>query len=141
MKIKIEEIPASGLYKEEIYNPQELDLEIGESNFSLPVRFCGDVFAGAEIKLIDDELIIDLEVKYKLKMICSRCLEEFELPFEKRYLFNYNTLNLEVIDITSRIREEIILEYPMKPLCREDCKGICPRCGSNLNYEECRCQS
>ena len=141
MRIKIEEVPPQGLHKETSYDPKALDMEIQDSPFSLPVSFPAFIEASADIRLIDKELIVNIVVKYRLTLTCSRCLETFELPFEKGYLFHYNTQNLEVIDVTDRLREEIILTYPLKPLCRKDCRGICPGCGVNLNYEECRCKN
>lgn len=139
MKIKIDEIPATGLHKEEKYDPKDLDIEIQEASFSLPIRFSTPIDVSADIYLAGDELLINVLARYTLRIICSRCLEEFDLPFEKKCLFNYNTQNLEVIDITDNIREEIILDYPLKPLCKQDCQGICPGCGVNLNFEKCEC--
>ena len=140
MKIKIEDIPPQGLHQEANYDPKELDMEIDDHPYSLPVKFSTPIFAIADIHLYDKELVVEVVVTYKLKMVCSRCLDEFEREFEKKFIFNYNTRGLEVIDITSDIRDEIILGYPQKPLCRADCKGICPRCGVNLNTEKCKCQ-
>jgi uncharacterized protein len=47
----------------------------------------------------------------------------------------------EVIDLESIIREQIILTLPLKPLCSEDCRGLCTRCGVNLNQERCACKA
>jgi uncharacterized protein len=44
------------------------------------------------------------------------------------------------IDLTEVVREQLYLALPMKPLCREDCKGLCPVCGVNRNRETCTCQ-
>ena len=133
MKIKIEEIPPEGLRKEVEYDPKELDMEYEGLHFSTPIG------ARAEITLVGREVVIRVRVQYKLRLVCSRCLDEYEVAFEKEYIFNYNTQGLTIIDITDDIRDEIMLNYPVKPLCREDCKGICPGCGANLNREECRC--
>ena len=43
------------------------------------------------------------------------------------------------IDITSDIRDELLIELPMNPLCDDECKGLCPVCGVNRNRKECRC--
>ncbi len=93
---------------------------------------------------------------------CSRCLETYLLPvdrsFDVRYVrpprpgggnpehqiardeFDVSYLgaggSLETDDMAA---EQIYLSMPMKPLCREDCKGLCPGCGVNLNNEACRC--
>ena len=46
----------------------------------------------------------------------------------------------EVVDLQTILKEQIILMLPIKPLCEEVCKGLCPRCGANLNRETCHCQ-
>lgn len=140
MKIKIEDIPSQGLHKEVSYDPKALDMEIEDHPYSLPVKFSTPITAIADIMLYDKELVVEVVVRYKLKMVCSRCVEEFEVEFEKKFIFNYNTRGVEVIDITPDIREEIILGYPQKPLCTPDCKGLCPGCGVNLNTEQCKCK-
>ena len=87
---------------------------------------------------------------------CSRCLEpvayvceltldrelETDKPEagqagdldEQPYLNGYN------LDVDQLVLSEILIGLPMKVLCREDCKGICNRCGANLNYESCSCE-
>ncbi len=45
----------------------------------------------------------------------------------------------EELDITEDIRDMVILSLPMKPLCSDTCKGLCPKCGTNLNEEKCNC--
>ena len=47
----------------------------------------------------------------------------------------------EVVDLESLLREQIILMLPLKPLCDENCKGLCPHCGANLNREKCTCKT
>ncbi|MBM4294554.1 MAG: DUF177 domain-containing protein, partial [Deltaproteobacteria bacterium] len=47
----------------------------------------------------------------------------------------------ENIDLQGIVREQIILSMPLKPLCHEDCRGLCPGCGANLNREACTCES
>jgi len=44
-----------------------------------------------------------------------------------------------ILDLTEAIRQNAIVAIPMKPLCREDCAGICPKCGKDLNQGECGC--
>jgi uncharacterized protein len=45
------------------------------------------------------------------------------------------------LDLTAPVRESLLLELPMKPVCREDCVGLCPVCGANLNLERCGCRA
>jgi len=46
----------------------------------------------------------------------------------------------EEIDLTEGIQEQLVLGLPMRPLCREDCKGLCAACGADLNVDECNCR-
>jgi uncharacterized protein len=76
----------------------------------------------------------------KIRMNCSRCLEDYEFSvsssFEVHAPFNQGTL-----DITDEVRQSLLLALPLKPLCRENCAGICQHCGKNMNQEPCICSS
>ena len=95
-----------------------------------------------------------------LRLTCSRCLESFEtpldLPIDLRYLpeiENRGETESEIaeedlttafyredqIDLGHLVREQLQLAVPMKPLCRDDCQGLCPECGTNRNREQCDC--
>lgn len=95
-----------------------------------------------------------------LHLACSRCLEAYPLPvdaaFDLRYLpqavnagegereVEEDDLSTafyrdETIDLGDLVREQFYLALPMKPLCREDCRGLCPHCGTNLNRDACAC--
>ena len=92
--------------------------------------------------------------------VCSRCLEEFEkhLPLEIEEEFfivrdPVTSASLEqpgdpgaftvdeenMLDIGEAVRQYRLLAEPMKPVCREDCAGLCPQCGRNLNQGKCDC--
>lgn len=98
----------------------------------------------------------------ELELPCSRCLEPFRLPvhapFDLRYLpasemsqeeereveeddLETSYYRDDQIDLNELLREQFYLALPMKPLCREDCKGLCAQCGTNLNTATCDCQS
>jgi uncharacterized protein len=47
----------------------------------------------------------------------------------------------DTLDVVRLLRSETDLALPMKPLCRQECKGLCPHCGTNLNTEQCQCQT
>jgi uncharacterized protein len=99
-------------------------------------------------------------VRTRLELSCSRCLEAFEVPvdtdFELRYVpqtENAGESEREIaeddlttayyregmLDIGDLLREQLQLALPMKPLCREACRGLCPECGTNLNRATCDC--
>ena len=95
-----------------------------------------------------------------LEVPCARCLESVELPVERKFDLLYRPLGtdagheeLSVTDAEAEIgyyqgegvlledtlREQVLLSVPLKALCREDCKGLCPHCGKNLNDGACSC--
>ena len=96
-----------------------------------------------------------------LELSCSRCLEPFRFPvnaaFDVRYLpqsentgdereveeddLSVSFYRDESIDLGQLLDEQFYLALPMKPLCRDDCKGLCPSCGANRNVETCGCQA
>jgi uncharacterized protein len=103
-------------------------------------------------------------VKARLELECGRCLEPFALPidaaFELRYVPQPAAGEVEAgpeereieeddltvayysdgqLDIGDLLREQFQLALPMKPLCSDACRGICPECGANLNRTECGC--
>ena len=101
-------------------------------------------------------------VETRLRLACSRCLEPFDVPVhlsvELLYLpHRVNTGDGETkisdedlstafyrdeqIDLGLMIREQFQLAVPMKPLCRDTCRGLCPVCGINLNSERCSCDT
>lgn len=114
-----------------------------------------------QTKIIADKrpklIILSLQLHFKLKLVCSRCLEEFVSTFEENsiYLIRWGKEEIppekhlseedavtiwtmeEEININPFVRETMILAIPMKPLCSPNCKGLCPICGANLNKESC----
>ncbi len=84
------------------------------------------------------------EITGKFCLICDRCCSEF--IEDKKFCFD-EIMELEqkeivehVIDVDSKIKEIVIMNFPMKILCSSQCKGICQGCGVNLNQEECKCK-
>jgi uncharacterized protein len=107
------------------------------------------------------EITLTGSAKFSLTLQCSRCLEEFttheeenlSAHFVRRETYPNNQkekllesdiiveyYDRDIIDLTQIIYDAINLSIPMKPLCKEDCKGLCPICGTNLNKETCNCQ-
>ena len=80
--------------------------------------------------------------KTRVSGICGRCLNpvEFELAADDIELYiPVEDASCEELDISEYIREEILLNLPMNLLCREDCAGLCPECGADLNRTRCGC--
>lgn len=134
MKIDINQIPFEGITQEEYVVASQLDLETDI------VKFRGPVKIKADISRITNAVTVELALSASMHMNCGRCLNEFEIGFKKNLKLNYSVDKLEpIIDLDPGIREEIILDYPIKPLCNPNCKGLCPECGKNLNEGDCSC--
>lgn len=99
-------------------------------------------------------------VATELELTCSRCLEPFRLPvkapFDLLYLpaadasteterevddedLETSYYENDAIDLNQLLREQFYLALPMKPLCQDECRGLCPQCGTNLNTGACDC--
>jgi DUF177 domain-containing protein len=84
-----------------------------------------------------------------MQLTCARCLKPFDGPFsiEVRELFTPGASDDDdeypvqegFVDLTPMIRDNVIPAMPFAPLCREDCLGLCPRCGGDRNLGECSC--
>lgn len=97
------------------------------------------------------------EFNLSINMQCDRCLKkicrDFNIKFDKIINFaasdadeieelkdlNYLSIKDKTIDTETFIANEVILALPMKVVCKKNCKGICPKCGINLNENECKC--
>jgi uncharacterized protein len=134
LKIEINRISPEGEVLAQEFTPQELDLE------TELIRFGSKVSARAEISRISNAVCVHLSVSAAMKTSCSRCLEDFEIDFKKDTDLNFPVDKTQtLIDLDPEIREEIMLDYPVKPLCAPDCLGLCPKCGKNLNLGGCSC--
>ncbi len=74
------------------------------------------------------------------RFTCSLCLEEFNNVFEKDITLHYDIKGQDSITIDSDIRDELLLEHPIRVLCKPDCRGLCAACGANLNLSACKCK-
>lgn len=134
MKIYIDQIPERGLELTETRQPRELDLDTEDIKFTEPLGL------SARITKTGNFISVDLKIDAAAHLNCSRCLEEFTAPLSKEINLNLPIENRDIVDITDNVREEIILGYPLKSLCRPDCRGLCPNCGENLNNGKCSCK-
>jgi uncharacterized protein len=107
-----------------------------------------------------DGLVLEGQVACSVRFACARCLEEFAaeitFPIELSYQFREEpspvdpweegdalreiTPDTQEIDLGPDIHDGLILTLPMKPLCRPDCRGLCPVCYTNRNRQECSCR-
>lgn len=109
----------------------------------------------AQVVKLDPHLIeVDADQSTRATFNCSRCLGEYEAPVTAHWEEQFTDVEHRaqeteeqeihfvegnVVDLTPFIREALILNIPFAPVCREDCKGLCPKCGTNKNQAVCDC--
>ena len=135
MKIHVNRVPEGGLKQHVAYDPTVLDMDRDD------VRLVEPFEVDAVITKADRELLVSAVIHCPVQTTCARCLVEFTLTLTPEALFSYTVQPTDVVDITEDVRQEVILAYPMRPLCRLDCKGLCRTCGQNLNERMCRHQA
>ncbi len=146
MKVKISNLSIG----EHLFDFEERieDLNLGEP-------FFGNVKTNIRLNKLHDQIITYVSSEINALFECDRCTTKFERliqsEYEMIYLMNeepedtedinitYINKDTDKIDFDNDVREFAILSIPMKKLCKEDCKGLCSRCGADLNFEQCSC--
>lgn len=148
MILHLKELFAGGI--ERLNFDYDLDLSSyedmdGEHPFRRPVRVTGAAVNRAGVVTLQAAAVFNFTTR------CDRCLTELaehrELPIRNVLVTELHEdagddLLLcadEKLDLDETVLSAIILDLPMKHLCREDCKGLCPVCGHNLNEGDCGC--
>jgi uncharacterized protein len=145
MIIDFRKIARSGKTEEDFffeYSPEEELVLIPDAKILSPVKITGKVTLTGK-----HSAYIDAEVCFSIEAECSRCLsvtvqdfvaeiaEEVDAEDEESYPVKNDT-----VDLTKIINDKILMTIPVSLLCREDCRGLCPTCGANLNEENCQCE-
>ena len=151
MKISLLELIEGKDKKIEIKKNLDKDFTIDDIDFINPITILLQLYK------VDDDISGSIKIKYEYTEECSRCLKKYKNIIEKEEdvfitsedidpkdkdtdMF-YIQLDNGQIDIDVVIKEIFIINRPLKPLCDEKCKGLCPECGANLNDESCNCDT
>jgi len=140
--------------------PHSYALSSPASDVGLDERFDGTVEVSVELEKTHREIFLRSHVRSEGVFTCDRCLEVFRRPLEVRYALVYlltpqepapkSEVEVEVqvlshdtniIDIGEDARQFLLLQLPIKILCKDDCAGLCPTCGTNLNQGSCDCSA
>lgn len=130
-----------GKIKEEEIELTE-DVDSGSWDLSsFDVKFTGKIHLCCTFSRIGKEIIVNAKVTTNREILCSRCLTETNQAVKQDFklFFNVNDLG-NFLEVDNAVREELLLNFPMKVLCSDDCKGLCPGCNTNLNIEKCKCK-
>jgi uncharacterized protein len=163
MYISVQDLELRKLNFQEVFQPGVIDL--GEE-----VRQVGPLNAEGRAEVVEEhhgkrEVVSDIRLvgKFglKLEMACARCLESVGHDVKREFDLLYRPLGADrkadEVSITEAeteigyyqgdgllledvLREQVLLAVPLRSLCNEGCKGLCPHCGKNLNAESCNCE-
>jgi uncharacterized metal-binding protein YceD (DUF177 family) len=135
MRVEVDRIGAQPLKVREEFSAKEWDLDRDD------LKFTGLINIAAVFKRSMATIDVAAITTADSEIVCSRCLraitKTFEYEFNRRY--DLETLG-NYIEINNDVREEILLNFPMKVLCAPGCKGLCQGCGRDLNLEKCDCK-
>jgi len=117
-------------------------IELREDNLSLDIGFPNNVSVEVRVlKASQDSIYAGGTIKGWVELECARCLKKYKQPVDIKISANIDFIN-GVADIFEEVRELLILEMPQKPLCSDDCLGICEVCGkANKVNDSCSCES
>ena len=154
VKIDFYEIPEEGL-----------SLSVDDAHwFPQDLERLGRAEASLRLKRLGQRVAVTGRFTATVVFECDRCLGKFLLPLdsdfridlelpgeginemeEKDHYCHDNETDMDIlenteINITDMLQQQLYLAVPMKKLCSEECRGMCSKCGANLNHEQCRCQ-
>ena len=157
LKIKVADIPAEGQKLVWELAQQEVNARL-KSSASEALTLVSPVRVNLKLERTGQRVLAKGPISTKFRLTCSRCLEEFDQPIaeslfvvfspripaegmaeENAGSMNEEYYNGEEIDIWPIIKENLFLSIPIKPVCRDNCRGLCPKCGQKLNSGECGC--
>ena len=130
-------------------------------NATIPFHFSASslstgtiTYTGLEIegKVLNNGAVLNVtgQILGEARFVCGRCLEPYlakvEIPFQEDFKEGLSDEDADMswyqgdsINIAETVRERLILAEPFKQICCEQCRGLCPICGKNLNMESCSC--
>jgi uncharacterized protein len=129
-------------------SPSEVNLQENDE-FSDPIEITHLV------DKIGDEVFVKTRLQTLAVLTCDRCLDQYKMTIDEKIdaILTHDddlavqeeediilvTKSTREVDISESVRQALLLAIPFKKLCREGCKGLCPRCGANLNHTPCSC--
>jgi uncharacterized protein len=155
IKLDIGSLPDGFSHTDLSVEASELDVALEGGHLESPVEI------GLDVTRTGRDIIVRGKASVTAVLECARCLEEYtyvlESPLELLCLTaeegggpdfdddREHVIEMPVgakyVDLADHVRSELLVLVPLKPLCTESCKGLCPRCGANLNDTQCSCSS
>jgi len=154
MKLRIDTIPEGGRDLDAPVDPSDIQLDLPGYTLNEPVQFTGHATK------TEDDVYVEGRLRGSVSTVCSRCLQDIQIPLDLEVSVLYvpkqelpdegnGTVEPEsnvafyigdTIDLLQELRDLLLVNLPIKAVCRPDCKGLCSSCGTNLNISECDCR-
>jgi uncharacterized protein len=152
IKLDLGTIPEGSSHTDLSVDVSELDVTPEGGRLESPLEI------GLDVKRTGNDIYLKGRAVVTAVLECARCLEEYayvlDSPVEWWVIIGgpggapvseerENVIDVpqgaKFVDLADHVRSELLVLVPLKPLCREECKGLCPRCGANLNETTCSC--
>lgn len=150
MKIDLTDLFNGAVSKKDI----DYRLDLSNLIFSTYNPIKNDVVVKGSLFSKADVVYLDVDISFDFFGFCDRCAEDVKKNFGfkvKRIVVerlenendddDYIVVKNRELDLDELVSEEVSLSLPSKILCKDDCKGLCPKCGTNLNVKKCDCKS
>ena len=156
MRIEVENLSSAAKPFAHTYRPEEVELE------EEGARLVADAAVEGNATRKGEQVRLRGTIKTEVELLCDRCAApqsaplavEFDTSFIPQEVEAGKEENVELlpddlglsayegdaVDLDELVREQILLALPSRHLCREDCKGLCQKCGANLNENQCSCE-
>ena len=144
------------------FAPYSAKISLASLGIHVPGNEEGVMHINVQASHLGDRVLIRGGWQVDLQDVCSRCLEQTVYRLEEQFTEEFTRLDEpvpgdfhenknfwerddfvysgEALDLAEYLRQSFLMSLPFKVLCREDCRGLCPVCGVDRNYEECRCK-
>ncbi len=154
MRIELENLEGGKSDFAHVYQPDDLN-PVDER-----VSLTGPATVSGKVRLAGKEVFVNGHVEARAQVECDRCLQPVETPVNADFALEYisgseyessgvaelteaemsvSVFDGKALDVDEIVKEQILLAVPTRMLCREDCKGICPECGTDRNTGNCSC--
>ena len=162
MIIRVEDISAHGKQESFLEEEGPLNERLGGETTNSGLHFSGPIQVRLDLSRTGRILLVKSRVEARVRCTCARCLDPFTQTLSSEFKMSLRPrpdprlappeqIELsredlendfyegEEVDLSPLIQDQVLLTLPPKVICREDCRGLCQRCGKNLNRETCQC--
>jgi uncharacterized protein len=154
------QIDVSKLLQSDVGTTSSLRLSEKIEDLDKEIKVVSPALGEVELLRTDEGILVKGNFSTTLELTCSRCLEKFKkksrIEFEQEYIPFWKRSDDKIkegkrqegfvideknkISLTEVVRQEFLVNLPMKLICRPDCEGLCGQCGQNLNIKKCKCK-